>query len=454
MPNAGLAEIHPGVPAATETQPAGPRTANITTLSNGIRVASITSTSPLASVGVYVAAGSRHETRDVAGATHFLKHLAFKSTSSRPTIQVVRDLEANSASFAATAGREHLLFESETAPEHAPALLSVLGDLLHPRIANFEVERQKPALEEEVQHLSADPVSTLIELLHREAFRNRGLGQSLTAPHYNIEHMDHEKLAQYANTHYTPRNTVVVAVGIPHNELVESVQKSFSGSSSQGDAPAKAEPSKYVGGEVRVPSGGDTHFALAFEGVSANDAKDALAVQVLRQMLGGGSRFSRDGPGNGLQSSLHANVVAPNADVKSVLAFNINYSDSGLFGIYGKVSGNVSNVIDSIVKEVSATLAKADESAVNRAKQLLKLEVLTGKSSDVLHFLGQQALTGASTVHTPEQRAAAIEGVSAADVARVAARVFATKPTLVVLGDVSSVPSVDAIRSSLSHNKK
>jgi len=454
LPSAGLAEIYPGTPSAsTETQPTGPRTANITTLSNGIRVASISSTNPIASLGVYITAGSRSETRHDAGVTHFLKHLAFKSTTNRPAIQLTRDIEQLSATFSATAAREHILFEAQVLQDNATPLISILGDLLHPRVLYHEVERQKPWVEEEVSHLSADPATTLIEIVHREAFRNHGLGQPLVAPEYNIHHVSHEHIYSFVNAHYTTNNTVVVGVGLPHEELVEQVQQSFAGLT-PSNAPTKPEPSKYVGGEASVPAGGNTHIALAFEGVASKSQKDGAALAVLQHLLGGGAQNTRDGPGVGLQSRLNLNVVAPNASVQSALTFNIPYSDTGLFGFYAEVSADVPKTIESLVSEIVSVLGEVDTTALTRAKQLLKTYILSASRSDVLHFVGEQAVGGASSIATPEQYAVSIDSISAEDVTRVARQVFSSAPTLVVLGDVSSVPSVDSIRETLTKKTK
>jgi processing peptidase subunit alpha len=377
--------------------------------------------------------------------------MAFTSTENRYAIQLVRDIEGLGATFSATAAREHILLESEVTSERATKLVSVLGDLLHPKIAFHEVERAKPQIEEEVSLLTADPVATLFELLHREAFHNRGLGQSLVAPKYNIEHLTHENLATYVSTHYTPRNVVVVAVGVPHNDLVEAVQQSFEGLT-QRSGEAKTEPSKYTGGEASLPNGGDTHIALAFEGAPSTNHKDGVVLSVLQRLLGGGSRYARDGPGVGLQSRLSTKLIAANENIKSTLAFNLSYSDSGLFGVYVNASANVPRVLETLVSEIKS-LNSVDATELSRAKELLKLDVLTGKRVDTLRFIGQQALAKSSTILTPQQQAAAIDSVTLDDLNRVAQKVFASHPTLVVVGDVSAVPKVETLKAGLTKQK-
>jgi len=199
-----------------------------------------------------------------------------------------------------------------------------------------------------------------------------------------------------------------------------------------------------------VPNGGDTHLALAFEGVPGKDQKDAVALAVLQQLLGGGAQYTRDGPGAGVQSRLNVKVVAPNKNVKSALTFNIPYSDTGLFGIYAQVSDNVPKVVELLVSEVGSVLDSVSAEELGRAKQLLKADLLTRKRVETLHFIGEQALAGSSTITTPEQQASAVDGVTEADIKRVARRVFSSAPTLCVIGDVSSVPQIDGIKTTLA----
>jgi len=460
IPTAGLADTYPGTPELTGKPNTDPVTTNITTLPNGIRVASIYSPSPVVSVGVYVTSGSRHETRAETGTTHFLKHLAFQSTRTMPGVMNTRYFEYIGANFTATAAREHILFETEVLQEHGNEVLGVLGELLHPRVLYHEVERQKPNIEEESTILSLDPVTSLFESVHRLAFRNRGLGKPLIAAHDNIHHLSHESLANYVSNHYKKSNTTIVVSGIPHDELVATIESKFAPETGspihvESAKPSEpSEPSKYIGGEAAYPSAGNTHIALAFEGVATKDRKDAAALAVLQKLLGGGLQSTRDAPGAGLQSRLHNNIVVPNKSVRSVYAFNISYSDTGLFGVYAEVAGDVRKVVESVVKEVSLVLGSIETSELDRAKQSVKADILSTKRLDTLHFVADQALSGASSIITPEAHAKSIDSITASDITRVARRVFSSRPTLVVQGDVSSVPQVETIQATLAGKSK
>jgi predicted Zn-dependent peptidase len=212
-PEPQIGEYRNGVPAATGARKT-PRAAKVTTLANGLRVASLTSSDIGVALGLFVGVGSRNETRSNAGATHFLKYAAFNSSKAKPGYQVVRELETASASFTSTTGREHILFSSELPADSVDTVLPIISDLLNPKLAYHEVQAQGNAVQEEVDRLEGDTVTTLFELVHRQAYRNRGLGQSLIASKDNIHHINQDTLTKFVHANYTPDQSVLVVVGM------------------------------------------------------------------------------------------------------------------------------------------------------------------------------------------------------------------------------------------------
>jgi len=69
------------------------RPMQMTTISNGIKVCTESWNSPVAAVGVFIGAGSRHETLETSGAAHFLEHLHFKGTKRRSRTQLEKEVE-------------------------------------------------------------------------------------------------------------------------------------------------------------------------------------------------------------------------------------------------------------------------------------------------------------------------------------------------------------------------
>lgn len=225
VPRPVLGEYRADVPASTGPKNVA-RAAKVTTLANGLRVASLTSADLQASVGLFVGVGTRNETRSNAGATHFLKFSAFGSSTERPGYQIVRELEAAGANFVATAGREQLSFSAEVAPNKLNDVVPIIRGVLSPKLAYHEVAAQAETVKEDVERLDADPITSIFELVHRQAYRNRGLGQSLAAVKDNIHHINQETLAKFVDSHYNLDQAVFVGVGMHHERKEKKKKKS------------------------------------------------------------------------------------------------------------------------------------------------------------------------------------------------------------------------------------
>jgi processing peptidase subunit alpha len=213
VPRPTLGEYRNGVPASNGAKNI-PRVAKVTTLANGLKVASLTSSDIGVSLGLFVGVGARNETRSNAGASHFLKYAAFHSSTEKAGYQVVRELEASGATFTATAGREHLAFTSELPPNQVENVVPIISGLLSPKLAYHEVQAQVESVKEDADRLNNDSISSLFELVHRQAYRNKGLGQSVVANEDNIHHINQQALAKFVDANYTFDKSVFVAVGM------------------------------------------------------------------------------------------------------------------------------------------------------------------------------------------------------------------------------------------------
>jgi len=457
LPRTPLGEFYEGVPDQQGLNPL-PRTAEVTTLPNGLRVASLSSNFPGVSLGLFVNAGSRHETREAAGAAHYLKYMAFRSTKKRFGIQVVRDLEVLGANLSSSVSREHLLFSTEVLPHDVTNTIHQLSELLEPKLVHYEVHRTRAHVQEDAERLISCPITSLLETVHREAYRSKGLGHSIIAPNYNLSQIDSTILQNFVKSHYTPSQAVFVAVGgVSHKDIVQQVQASFadhSSSSSPSTGKSAVEQSHYSGGEHLTPEGGNTHIALAFEGVSVkSDPKDVISAGILRHILGEGMNgSSTENTTASSTSRLSTNILASHPSVHSIATFNFVYSDSGLFGVYAETKEKGVQVVNAIASELSKlSSGEINSTELAKGKALYKAEILTQGEQrySALKFIGDQVLHSGKA-STPEDYAKQIDTITAGDLKRVAKKIMSSKPTLCATGDVAGFPHASDITSSSS----
>lgn len=420
-------------------------------LSNGVKVISVNNRSPVATVGVFVNSGTRYETADNFGASFFLKHLAQKSTDKRSALRLTRELELLGATLEATHGRETAVFSSDVPSDKVHDLLPILDDILHPRIPEWEVRDEQPMVLEAAEKAHNDYKLRAFDLLHAEAYRNRSLGISLYPSTSFLSNLSDETLLEFVEKNYGANSVAVVGVGaFDHASFSAWAEEAFG---YEKRVHSKKPEAKYVGGDARVPvySDGNAYVAVAFEGTGLS-GKDAAVFEVLKQLLGHGKHSRHYSVGGGVTGGLNKNVREKSeGKVSEISAFNLNYSDSGLFGVFGVVNGGyVPTYVHSVAKELGKLRAVSSSDLEAAKKRAASSYVFNDSRKGLSQFYGHQALASDKHV-TVEEFAQTIGSVTEADVKRVASHVFASKPTLVAVGGVDAVPTVEEFQAALKH---
>ncbi|PKU83599.1 Mitochondrial-processing peptidase subunit alpha [Dendrobium catenatum] len=281
-----------------------PGRTKITTLPNGVKIASETSPSPAASLGLYVDCGSIYETPDSFGATQLLERMAFKSTTNRSHLRIVREVEAIGGNVSVSASREQMGYTCDALKTYMPQMVELLIDSVRNAVfLDWEVNEQVNKVKAETAEASNNPQSLLLEAIHSAGYSG-ALAIPLIASESALNNLSSGILEQFLVENYTAPRIVLAASGVEHEELVKIAEPLLS------DLPKTARPeepkSVYVGGEYRRQADSTvTHLALAFEVPGGwHKEKDAMAVTVLQMLLGGGGSFSAGGPGKGMYSRL------------------------------------------------------------------------------------------------------------------------------------------------------
>jgi mitochondrial-processing peptidase subunit beta len=426
----------------------------VTTLDNGLRVASEAHPhAETATVGVWIDAGSRYESAADNGAAHFLEHMAFKGTSSRDARALETEIENMGGHLNAYTSREQTCYYARVFSKDVPAALDILGDILQRSVLDAAaVERERDVILREMQEVEGVPEEVVFDHLHATAFQRSPLGRTILGPAANVRSLTREDLARYVAKNYTaPRMVVAAAGGVDHAQLVGLAKKALGGLPSEGPSTAelvRAAPAHFTGSEVRVrdPDADRLHFALAFKGAAWADP-DAVPLMVIQAMLGAWDK----GAGAGAASSSPiAPVAALNGLADSFMAFNTNYHDTGLFGVYAVADPKaaVDDLAWAIMKAVSGLAYGADAAAVTRAKTALKASLLFAQDgpAGVAEDIGRQLLVYGRRIPKAELFAR-IDAVTPGTVQEVAGRyVFDQDHALAAVGDTSALPDYNWFR--------
>lgn len=425
----------------------------LTTLPNGVRIASETSPSSCASIGLYVDCGSIYETPASVGATHLLERMAFKSTQNRSHLRIVREVEAIGGNVTASASREQMGYTYDGLKTYVPQMVELLIDCVrNPVFLDWEVNEQLQKVKAEIAEASNNPQGLLLEAIHSAGYIG-ALHNPLLAPESAIDRLNSKILEQFVAENYTAPRIVLAASGVEHEELLKLAEPLLS------DLPTISRPqepwSEYKGGEHRHYGESDrTHFAMAFEAPGGwLQEKEAMALTVLQMLMGGGGSFSAGGPGKGMYSRLYLRVLNEYPQIQSFSAFNSIYNHTGLFGIQATTSSDfVQTAVEVAFNElyVVSQPGKVLQVELDRAKQTTKSAILMNLESRMVvsEDIGRQILTYGERKPV-EHFLKAVDAVTLKDISSIAKTLISSPMTLAAHGNAGVIPGPQYFSSKL-----
>jgi predicted Zn-dependent peptidase len=415
----------------------------VTTLKSGINV--VTDTMPhleTASLGVWVASGSRDERRDEHGISHFLEHMAFKGTRRRSARQIAEEIEAVGGDLNAATGAESTAYYARVLKADVPLALDVLADILsEPAFERDELTREQNVIIQEIGAVADTPDDLVFEHLQAVAYPDQPLGRSILGTAKTVRSFDGGKLHDYLGRNYRAPDIVVAAAGaVDHRAVVGEVERRFA--SFNGPAGPLPEPAKFGGGtHVEKRELEQVHIALALPGVAVTDPS-LYSMQVFTNILGGG-----------MSSRLFQEARERRGLCYSIYAFHFPYTDVGMFGLYsGTDAADTSELMRLIVDEIAGTAETISEPEIARAKAQMKAGLLMALESSGARIeqLARQMLTRGRTIPAAELvanvEAVTVESARAAGRALIGRGKMATS----VIGLGSGLESAAAIAETLT----
>ena len=184
------------------------------TLPNGLQVIAECNPHALSTaIGFFVRAGSRDETPQLAGVSHFLEHMAFKGTADRSADDMNRLFDEIGAKYNAYTTEEHTVFYAAVLPEYLSEAVDLLADLLRPTLRTEDFEVEKKVILEEIGMYADSPMWSAYERAMRLFFMDHPLGNSVLGTRQSIEALSPEAMRAHHQSRYGPSNLFVAAAG-------------------------------------------------------------------------------------------------------------------------------------------------------------------------------------------------------------------------------------------------
>ncbi|EDO39505.1 predicted protein [Nematostella vectensis] len=424
----------------------------VTTLSNGLKVATEDSGISTATVGLWIDAGSRFETEANNGVAHFLEHMAFKGTKNRSQMDLELEVENMGAHLNAYTSREQTVYYAKVFSKDIPKAVDILADIIqNSTLGEAEIERERGVILREMQEVDTQLEEVVFDHLHATAYQGTALGRTILGPSRNVKSITQQDLKDYINKHYSaPRMVLAAAGGVNHDDLVKLAENHFSGLRSTYEEQDKVEPCRFSGSEIRVRDDDMplAHVAMSVEGCGWTHP-DYFALMVANMLVGSWDRsFSA---GKNIGSKL-AQQIAQNNLAHNFMSFNTCYTDTGLWGIYFVCDKmKIDDTIYCIQHEWMRICTSITDHEVARAKNLLKTNILMqlDGSTPICEDIGRQMLTYGRRIPLPEIDMR-IEMIDAKTVKDVATKyIYDRCPAVVGVGPVEQLPDYNRVRGGM-----
>ncbi len=403
-----------------------------TTLSDGLRIITV----PMAdtktvTVLVLVATGSKYETKEINGISHFLEHMTFKGTKKRPTpIAIVEPLDRIGSQYNAFTGQEYTGYYAKANGRHLDLLLSIMSDItLNPNFNQEEINKERGVIIEEINMYEDNPARKIGDVWTDLLYGDQPAGWDTAGKKEIIAKLMRDDFVRYHNNHYVAPKTVVVVSGtIESNNVIKKIKNLFkpvNAGKGKNKVPTKEYQRKP---EVKVfyKKTDQTHIALGVRSYNIFD-KRRYAADVLATILGGG-----------MSSRLFQLLRDKMGAAYYVRTFSDESTDTGNLATWAGIDNRrAQEIIKAIIKEYQKIKrVKVSATELNKAKEHLEGGLILGieTSDELASFYGFQEILK-NEIMKPEEVIKKIRAVNADDILEAAQDIFRPeKLNLAVIG--------------------
>jgi predicted Zn-dependent peptidase len=360
------------------------------TLPNGLRFYAmpLVGTSAVTTLVMYQV-GSRYETNDIAGISHFLEHLMFKGTKKRPTPRFVsRELDNLGAEYNAFTSKDLTGYYIKSAAEHFDKGFNVLADmLLHSKFSADGIKRERHVIVEEMRMYRDNPLMHIEDLFEQVAFGKTHLGREIIGSEKTVLGTTRANIVKYWETYYHPRNMAVIVAGaVDPARAWKHVQTQFKHLDSRRRVPYLSCVFHQSEPQVALHHRGteQSQLAMGFPAFSYTHPRLTI-LEVLHGILG-----------SGMSSRLFETIREQKGLAYSIRTGITPYEDNGLFYVRAGLDPKKTlHAVESILKEFSRVkreLVTTEE--LRRAKQYLngQLALELEESDAYAGWIARQAL--------------------------------------------------------------
>ncbi|MEO6924427.1 MAG: pitrilysin family protein [Bryocella sp.] len=387
-------------------------------------------------MGVWVDCGSRDESPETNGISHFIEHMVFKGTTTRSAQQFAREVDAIGGNLDAFTGKETICFNIKVLDENVPAALDLLSDLvLHPTLTPDDIAKERSVILEEIKMDEDNPDYLVHELFTQNFWKHDALGRPILGTAKTVSSFTQQLVLEEYARRFTPANMVFSAAGnLDHDAFVAQVEAAFSSLSatSSGKLARRNNPQTFPHVTLKnKKSLEQVQFCLAVPSLEVSHP-DRFGVHLLNSILGGG-----------MSSRLFQSIREDHGLAYSIYSEMNPFRDTGSLAVYAGCSAeNAREVLRLTLAELARIKDEpVSEEELDRARNQSKGNMVIGLESSgarMSNLARQQMYHG--RFFAVDEITAEIDRVTAADIQRLARQLLVPETmALTLLGNLGSL---------------
>lgn len=315
-------------------------------------------------IGVWIGTGSRNESKENNGISHFLEHMFFKGTKNRTAKEIAESFDSIGGQVNAFTSKEYTCFYAKVLDEHADFALEVLADMFFNSIFDEEeLKKEKNVVLEEIKMYEDTPDDIVHDILSKATFGNHPLAYPILGTEETLASFTGDSLRNYIAQYYTPDNVVISIAGNIDETFIKEVEKYFGHYESDHTRPDYTAPTIFDEKIARKKDTEQAHLCIGFNGLELGH-DEIYSLIVLNNVLGGS-----------MSSRLFQDVREERGLAYSIFSYHSAFLDNGLLAIYG---GTASNQLDILFETIQTTLSTLKQHGITEKELVNSKEQLKG----------------------------------------------------------------------------
>lgn len=301
-------------------------------------------------IGVWIGAGSRYETTETNGISHFLEHMFFKGTKTKNAREIAEAFDSIGGQVNAFTSKEYTCLYAKVLDEKAEYALDLLSDMFFNSVfQDEELKKERNVVLEEISMYEDTPDDIVHELLSVASFGEHPLAYSILGTESTLLEMDRSTLEAYKQELYTPENVVISVAGNASDSLIKAIEDHFGTYESESIKPILERPTIHHNKLTRKKKTEQSHLCLGFSGLPYGDER-LYDLAVLNNLLGGS-----------MSSRLFQEIREERGLAYSVFSYHTSFIDTGLLTIY---AGTAPDQVDEVYETILTTLEDLHENGI------------------------------------------------------------------------------------------